>query len=179
MGLVIDWTEYEKLTPREEYDAIGKLIDEVKAAVAARRAEIAHDVAMQLGDEDAGRVLGISRQRVGQLRTRHAQTLTRDETTYLEWAAANDAGARRFDGYVRQVMVGGGLAPEAFDMDALLGDYRAAIEAALPEGVVFTGSAFVGPAPTPPGVHDEIRAAVASVDLWEIVARYDPEEAEV
>lgn len=71
MALNIDWTEHDHLSPRERYDAAGDLIGEVKAAVAARRDCIAHDLQQQYGAEGAARILGISKTRVYGLAARH------------------------------------------------------------------------------------------------------------
>lgn len=71
MALHIDWTEHDTLTPREAYDAAGKLIDEAKAAVAARRDRIAHDLQQEHGAEEAASILGISKTRVYALAARY------------------------------------------------------------------------------------------------------------
>jgi len=71
VALTIDWTAHAALTPREQYDAAGDIIDEAKAAAAARRARIAHDLAQQHGAKEAARVLGISATRVYALADRY------------------------------------------------------------------------------------------------------------
>lgn len=71
MALHIDWTEHDELTPREAYDAAGKLIDEAKAAVAARRDRIAHDLQQEHGAEESASILGISKTRVYALAARY------------------------------------------------------------------------------------------------------------
>lgn len=73
MVLTIDWTGQEKLGPREQYDQAGQIIDEAKAAAAARRARIAHDLMQQNGAQEAARILGISDKRVYQLATRYRE----------------------------------------------------------------------------------------------------------
>lgn len=71
MGLHIDWTDTDHLTPREQYDTAGTLIDEAKAAVAARRARIAYDLMQQHGAQETASILGISDKRVYQLAARY------------------------------------------------------------------------------------------------------------
>lgn len=71
MALHIDWTEHNDLAPREQYDRAGDLIDEAKAAAAARRARIAHDLAQEQGAAAAAATLGISDKRVYQLAARY------------------------------------------------------------------------------------------------------------
>lgn len=71
MGLHIDWTDHAKLTPREQYDAAGQIIDEAKAAAAARRARIAHDLMQQHGAQEAASILGITDKRIYQLAARY------------------------------------------------------------------------------------------------------------
>lgn len=73
MALTIDWSGQEKLSPREQYDQAGQIIDEAKAAAAARRARIAHDLMQQHGAQEAARILGISDKRIYQLATRYRE----------------------------------------------------------------------------------------------------------
>lgn len=81
MTLNIDWPEHDHLSPREAYDAAGKLIDEAKAAVAARRDRIAHDLLQERGAEEAATILGISKTRAYGLaaRYRDAQPVVYDD----------------------------------------------------------------------------------------------------
>jgi hypothetical protein len=73
MALSINWAEHGGLEPREQYDQAGLIIDEAKAAVAARRARIAHDLMQQHGAQETARILGISDKRVYQLATRYRE----------------------------------------------------------------------------------------------------------
>lgn len=73
--------------------------------------------------------------------------------------------------------------PDDYNADAIEDEYRAAIQAALPEGVWLTGEEFIGP------YHDadknfdgypaddygdlDLKAIVESVDLMEIVERHE------
>jgi AhpD family alkylhydroperoxidase len=98
-----------------------------------------------------------------------------DTTTYLDWADANDGGARRLHQYLEIVLRAQDLDPGRYDLDAMAMEYGDAIRAQLPEGVVFTGGAFLGAAPRPAGVREMIRAAVARADLWAIIASHDPD----
>lgn len=176
MGLTIDFSDYDQLPAKARYDAVGKLIDEAKALVAAERAHIAHDLATDIGTSAAAQTLGISATRVYGLTARHRQTHA-PQITYMDWADANDGSERRLVGYVREVLETSGLDPAGFDLEAIRAEYRDAIQVELPEGVTFTGAAFVGPAPAADGVREEIRAAVARVDLWGIIACHDPDIA--
>lgn len=177
MPLTIDWTEYDALPPREQYDAVGRLIDEAKAAIAAKRAGIAADRLAAIGAPAAAAELGISATRVYQLTARHKAATAEQTTEYLTWGNANDGSARRYLEYVREVIAASGLDPAGFDVDAIGDAYKTAIQAELPEGVTFARDMFYGPHPAPEGIREEIRAAVARVDLWEIIARHDPDAA--
>lgn len=73
-ALTIDWSAHDELTPREQYDAAGTVIDEAKAAAAARRSRIAHDLARQHGAKEAAHVLGISATRVYALADRYRES---------------------------------------------------------------------------------------------------------
>lgn len=70
-ALTIDWDAHAGLTPREQYDAAGTVIDDAKAAAAARRARIAHDLAQQHGAKAAAAILGITATRVYALADRY------------------------------------------------------------------------------------------------------------
>lgn len=80
-ALIIDWNAHDGLTPREQYDAAGDVIDEAKAAAAARRSRIAHDLAREHGAKEAAGILGISKARVYALadRYRDAQPVIADD----------------------------------------------------------------------------------------------------
>jgi hypothetical protein len=73
-ALTIDWATHTALSPREQYDAAGNLIDEAKAATAGRRARIAHDLAQKHGAKEAARILGISATRVYALAERYRES---------------------------------------------------------------------------------------------------------
>ncbi len=73
-ALTIDWTGHDGLGPREQYDAAGDIIDDAKAAAAARRSRIAHDLAQQHGAKEAARILGISGTRVYALAERYRES---------------------------------------------------------------------------------------------------------
>ena len=73
MALTINWADHDNLGPREQYDQAGQIIDEAKAAAAARRARIAHDLMQQHGAQEAASILGISDKRVYQLATRYRE----------------------------------------------------------------------------------------------------------
>ncbi|HEY5834920.1 hypothetical protein [Streptomyces sp.] len=176
--LTIDWTQYDHLPPRKQYDAVGKLIDQAKAAVAAKRAEIAANLSADVGAQAAAETLGISGTRVYQLAARHRAAATQTTAEYAYWAQINDGSERRYLGYIREVIEAGGGDPDRYDVDSIGDAYRDAIQAELPDGVVFAREEFIGPYPAPEGAREEIRAAVARVDLWEIIARHDLDETE-
>lgn len=80
-ALTIAWSAHDGLTPREQYDAAGDIIDEAKAAAAARRSRIAHDLAREHGAKEAAGILGITATRVYALaeRYRDAQPVIADD----------------------------------------------------------------------------------------------------
>lgn len=57
-----------------------------------------------------------------------------------------------------------------FDFEAAVSDYRAEVNAALPEGVTLNGNHFYGPYPRPEGL--DLRPAIEGVDLGVIVMRH-------
>ena len=173
MPLTIDWTEYDNLPPREMYDAVGKIIDDAKAAVAAKRAEIAADLAAQNGAQQAADILGISGTRVYQLVARHKANTAVTTTEYGVWDTAIPGGATLRAGLLAFL----GDAAATTDVDAVEADYRAAINQALaPIGVTLAGDMLYGPHPRTMALA-EITAIIEDIDLGEIVARHDEPNA--
>jgi len=60
-----------------------------------------------------------------------------------------------------------------YDVPAIVAAYRKAINDALPPGVTLDGDLFYGPYPFSADRAAQVRAAVASVDFWPIVAEAD------
>lgn len=167
--LTIDWSQYDNLGPRARYDAIGGLIDETKAAVAAKRAEIAADLVDRTGAQQAADTLGISATRIYQLAARHRATTAAQTTEYAIWDDTIPGG-RTFRDTLTTAL---GDTVDDFDLDAIDKDYRAAINTALDHlGITLAGEVFYGPYPRTTDAA-EIAAIVESVDLWDIAARHD------
>lgn len=59
---------------------------------------------------------------------------------------------------------------EDYDVDAVVADYRQAINDRLPEGVFLAGDEFYGPYPRQ---DVDLAEAVAAVDFWGIADRHD------
>lgn len=178
MGLTIDWTAYDGLGPRARYEAVGKLIDEAKAAVAAKRAEIAARRLDVLGAPAAAAELGISRARVYELAGRHRVNTTRQHTgqrtEYGIWDSTVPGG-RTVRGTIDAVL---GDAAGAFDVDGIERDFRDAVNVVLDgRGIVLNGEVLHGPYPRPEEVADIIAALAETVDLGEIMARHDLDAA--
>ncbi|MFD9965038.1 hypothetical protein [Amycolatopsis sp. NPDC058986] len=72
--------------------------------------------------------------------------------------------------------------PEGFDVDAIVSDYRDAINAALPDGVALAGNEFYGPAYDKDCHFDgyplnedgglDLKAIVDEIDLFAIIERH-------
>ncbi|WP_031171590.1 hypothetical protein [Streptosporangium roseum] len=77
----------------------------------------------------------------------------------------------------------GSEGPDGFDFDAIVSDYRTAINDALPDSVSLCGDEFIGPYyeadcdfdgyPTDEGGRLDIKAIVESIDFWEIAAKHE------
>lgn len=90
-------------------------------------------------------------------------------TTYGSWITSGDGTLTIEDS------ITGALGDYSgdFDVEGLIQAYRAAIDEALPETISLCGNEFIGAYPMPDDATDQIRAAVATVDLWEIAPRFD------
>jgi hypothetical protein len=101
-------------------------------------------------------------------------------TSYGTWENRVD----RYRTTVKQSVVEafGAEGTEGFDLDAIVTEYREAINRALPRGVALVGDEFIGPRHPEPGAFDgypvddsgslDIKAIVDDIDLWEIVKRH-------
>lgn len=77
----------------------------------------------------------------------------------------------------------GSYGTDDFDFDAIVAEYRTAIDTALPDGVSLCGDEFIGPAydadcdftgyPTNEDGGLDIKAIVEDIDLWAIIERHD------
>jgi hypothetical protein len=102
-------------------------------------------------------------------------------TGYGTWTNRVDALNTDVAGTVSDAY--GTYAPDGADFDAVVDEYRAAINDALPEGVTLSGNEFIGPAHPEdvtwgPELYDKygdlkIGAIVATVDLQSIIDRHD------
>jgi hypothetical protein len=88
-------------------------------------------------------------------------------TSYGSWANLGDRYALTVEQTVQEAF--GDWGSEGLDVDAIVRDYRAAINRALPEGITLAGEEFLGPWPR---LEVDIAACVAGVDLWPIIERH-------
>lgn len=147
--------------------------------LAADRAAAVAEVAAFAGSQSAAaRLLRLDQSTVNKLvkkanAAHHRTTATETTAEWADWAQVNDGSSRRYLDYIREAIEAGGGDPGEYDIEAVGDDYRDAIQAVLPEGVVFARGEFVGPYPAPADAVAQLRALVATIDLWEIVARHD------
>lgn len=102
-------------------------------------------------------------------------------TSYGTWNNRVEQYSANFETSVIEAF--GGEGPDGFDVDAIVADYRDAINDALPASVSLRGSEFIGPyesedwaaAGYPTDEYDrlDIGAIVSTIDFWEIAAKHD------
>lgn len=92
-------------------------------------------------------------------------------TSYGSWNNHGDRSALTVAQTVQEAF--GSWGSDGFDVEAIVREYRAAINRALPEGVHLVGNEFIGPWPQ---MDIDITACVKSVDLWPIIQRHAVEE---
>lgn len=102
-------------------------------------------------------------------------------TSYGTWNNHIDQYATGLEHTVTEAF--GSEGTDDFDFEAIVSDYRNAINEALPDSVALAGDEFIGPAyaddqvfhgyPVDEDGRLDIKAVVKGVDLWEIVARYE------
>lgn len=98
-------------------------------------------------------------------------------TEYGGWSQYGDRTSLTVEESVSSIL---GFEADEFDVETIAADYRAGINAGLPEGVTLNGDMFYGPAyPVDPvaslegpGFTEQVRQAVEKVDFWAIVERH-------
>lgn len=96
--------------------------------------------------------------------------------TYGNWNTRVESYSANFETAVMEAF--GSEGPDGFDFDAIVADYRAAVNEALPPGVSLNGSEFYGPAypedadfddyPTDEDGRLDIKTIVEGIDFWKI-----------
>lgn len=89
-------------------------------------------------------------------------------TSYGCWNTLTDGTAPEDD--VCQYL---GAVEDDYDVDAIVREYREAVDAALPRGVELYGDEFTGPYDARKELRPLIRPAVESIDLGAIVSRHE------
>lgn len=101
-------------------------------------------------------------------------------TSYGTWNNRVAPFSADFETYVTEAFGSEGI--DGFDFDAIVADYRNAINDALPDGVSLCGSEFIGPYesqdwaaagyPTDEDNRLDVREIVEGIDFWEIANRH-------
>jgi hypothetical protein len=101
-------------------------------------------------------------------------------TTYGTWNTKGDSMTLTVEQSIADYL---GEFAKDFDVEAIVEDYREAIDEALPPSVSLCGNEFIGPyyatdcdfgdAPTTEFGDLDLKAIVAEIDLWAIIAKHD------
>lgn len=91
-------------------------------------------------------------------------------TDYGTWANHNDGSTLTIEDTVAEIL--GDYASE-YDIDAIVAEYRQAVDAMLPVGVTLHGNDFYGPYPVDMTAYNAIRGAIRAADFWAIAERHD------
>jgi len=180
--LTINWSALGTLPPRERIEALKKIEERINSELAAARRRVVgetverHAAQWEWGAQSrAAAELGLTRGRVGQLWAEykaHNMTTTSYGTFVGNVADPGPAGNMR--DYVTTAL---GDYAGSFDVDAIVADYRDAINERLAdEGITLAGDEFYGPHPGPENVAEIVADAIESVDFWKIVERHDKSE---
>jgi len=174
----IDWDAIRALTPREQLEVLADIAATVPVEMAQERVRIVgrtverHAAERPWGAQSrAAEELGLGTARVGQLWTEykeHHMTTTSYGTFIGNVADPGGAGSMR--DYVTTAL---GDYADDYDIDAIVDEYRDAINERLDQGITLAGDEFYGPYPRPEHSTETIADAIEDVDLWEIVARHD------
>ena len=102
-------------------------------------------------------------------------------TSYGDWNNRADRHALNLETSVTEAF--GAWGDDGFDTEAIVREYRDAINAALPDSVALCGDEFIGPAYPASDEWDgyatdedgrlDIKAIVDGIDLWAIIERHD------
>lgn len=179
----IDWDAIRALTPREQLEVLADIAATVPVEMAQERVRIVgrtverHAAERPWGAQSrAAEELGLGTARVGQLWTEYKEHHMTTTTSYGTFVGnvADPGGAGSMRDYVTTAL---GDYADAYDIDAIVDEYRDAINDALDgTGITLAGDEFYGPHPGPENVAEIVADAIESVDFWTIVERHDKSE---
>ena len=175
----IDWGAIHRLPARQQLEVLADIAATVPVEMAQERVRIVgrtveqHAAVRAWGAQArAAEELGIGKARVGQLWAeyrKHHMTTTSYGTFIGNVTDPGPAGNMR--DYITTVL---GDYAGSFDVDAIVADYRDAINERLAdEGITLAGDEFYGPHPRPENSRDTIAAAIGEVDFWAIAEKHD------
>lgn len=196
----IDWNGIHAQGPADALRILGELsstennpftVERLRLVGQTVEAEIAHH--KPGAQTRAAKTLNISRQRLSQLYSKHKEKHTMTTTTeYGTWNNRVERTAHTVEDTVASYISGGDSewverCEETGALEDMVADYRAAINAALPDGVSLNGNDFYGPYydddqnfdgyPTDEDGRLDIAEIVSEIDLGAIVEKHDPDNA--
>ena len=177
----IDWKAIRQLPASKQLAVLADIAAEVPALVAQERIHVVgrtverHAAVRAWGAQSrAAEELGIGKARVGQLWSEYKEHhMTTTTTSYGSFVGlVGDPGpAGNMRDYVTTAL---GDYAGSFDVDAIVADYRDAINERLAdEGITLAGDEFYGPHHRPENSRDTIAAAIGEVDFWAIAEKHD------
>lgn len=169
----IDWDALDKLADADKMAALATIFERVRADIGAERGRMVHQAHTDHGiKKDAAAHLGLSPARFGQIYDEYKEKRTMTTTSYGNFIGnCSDSGSSSsLHNYVTTAL--GDFAGD-YDVDALVDDFRDAINAELEgTGVSLNGDEFYGPRPRE---DVDIAGAIEAVDFWQIAAKHEVE----
>lgn len=175
----IDWDAIHRLPARQQLEVLADIAATVPALVAQERVRVVgrtverHAAERPWGAQSrAAAELGLTRGRVGQLWAEYkAHNMTTTSYGSFIGNVADPGPAGNMRDYVAGAL---GDYAGSFDVDAIVAEYRDAINDALDgTGITLAGDEFYGPHPRPENVAEIVADAIGEVDFWAIAEKHD------
>lgn len=176
----INWDAIHRLPARQQLEVLADIAATVPSLVAQERVRIVgrtveqHAAVRAWGAQArAAEELGIGKARVGQLWAEYKAHNMTTTTSYGSFVGlVGDPGPA---GNMRDYVAGAlGDYAGSFDVDAIVAEYRDAINDALDgTGITLAGDEFYGPHPRPENVAEIVADAIGDVDFWAIAEKHD------
>ena len=168
----IDWDALDKLADADKMAALATIFERVRADIGAERGRMVHQAHTEHGTKrSAAEHLGMKPARFGQIynESKEKSMATTGYGNFIGNCSDSGSSSSLYD-YVSTAL--GDFAGD-YDVDALVDDFRDAINAELEgTGVSLNGDEFYGPHPRE---DVDIAGAIEAVDFWQIAAKHEVE----
>ena len=182
----IDWDALNQLADADKMAALATIFERVRADIGSERGRMVHQAHASHGTKKAAADhLGLSPARFGQIYNESKEKSMTITTEYGTWNNHGDRTALTVEDTVAGYLANGDTewaerCEKTGALEDMVSAYRIAINYALPDGVTLAGDNFYGPYYESDQSWEselDIAEIIQGIDLGEIVADHDPDNA--